>query len=372
VDLTCPRCLTENDAAAEHCRRCYGSLASARQQVARQPAVALATTAAPVVEAAVSVGMYSAATPFAAPTMGAAEPSTGTVADAGPPSADGGAATATDTNGHERATAGGNGWGVRESPRAAALRCSGGPSLSAAGAQSPPGAPSEAPLGMPPVWTGSAYAPGRRRRGGVLGIASGFGVLLGTRTGMRLAVLALLGAVGIGVFGHHYLNGSGGTHTISLPAHVAGVARVTGYGAVEAAMTTYNQQVQAQKDVKKVLSAVYGTVNADQTGLIGAYELHLILVSNQSITTDDVLNALARDNPDVSVDRQGSVTKSINGTDFQCTPINDPRAPGATDVACLWQDNDVVGVLWAYSAANADIVANTASEVQRAAEKRVS
>jgi hypothetical protein len=206
----------------------------------------------------------------------------------------------------------------------------------------------------------------------VLGIAGGLAFLVGTRIGIRLAVLALLGTVGIGVFGHHYLSGNGGTHTISLPAKVGGESKVTGYGAVDAAMAAYNQQVQGQKNVKQVLSAVYGKVNGDQTSLVDAYEVHLVLVSNQSISTDDVLTALERDNPDIKVDREGSVTRTIDGTDFQCTPINDPRAPGATDVACLWQDNDVVGVLWAYSAANADIIATTASQVEKTGEKRVS
>jgi hypothetical protein len=388
VELSCPRCLTENDAAAEHCRRCYGSLAAARQQLGYEPAMAVdgapvAVTAAPVAEAAAPVAAaagaapasgptYSAATPFAAGSSNVAPAPAGDPAGSSDPEpADAPEGSAPPATGSAvSAGSGGNGWTVRESPRAAAQRQSG--DEGSRPVRSAPAPAAEAPLGVPAAWPASAHGPAPRRRHGVLGLLGGVAALLTTRAGMRFAVLALVGVLGAGLFGRHYLSGASGTHAISLPATIAGETKVTGYGAIDSAMASYNQMVHAQKDVKQVLSAVYGKVNSDQTGLVDAYELHLVLVSRQSITTDDVLNALAADNPDVSVDRAGAVTKTINGTDFQCTPINDPRAPGATDVACLWQDSDVVGVLWAYSAANADIVANTAAQVERTAETRIS
>ncbi|HEY6378436.1 MAG TPA: hypothetical protein VI316_04565 [Candidatus Dormibacteraeota bacterium] len=381
MELSCPRCLTTNDAAAEHCRRCYGSLAAARQQLGHEPAVAVdeapvADAAAPLVAAAAAVPAsgptYSAATPFAAGSTNVADsPTGGPAGTSDPVPTDAPEGSAPPGNGSAvSAGSGGNGWAVRESPRAAAMRLSG--DEVARPVRSAPAPATEAPLGVPATWPASTHGPAPRRRPGGLGLLGGVVGLLSTRAGMRFAALALVGVLGAGLFGRHYLNGASGTHAISLPATIAGETKVTGYGAIDSAMASYNQMVHAQKDVKQVLSAVYGRVNGDQTSLVDAYELHLVLVSRQSLTTDDVLNALAADNPDISVDRAGAVTKTINGTDFQCTPINDPRAPGATDVACLWQDSDVVGVLWAYSAANADIVANTAAQVEHTAETRIS
>lgn len=414
TDLTCPRCLTSNSVDAERCRRCDVALDMARQLVAPPrpagpttergggTAAALAVTAVePAAAAAATLRTAATATPpRPQPAPHAATPSTlgwSTVQE--PPGstrtlAEARAAAAAE----ERADAvyraeapfatrpdstlpatparstGPAGWAVRESPRAAAQRET-AEQAAAAGTAAPAVAVAEAPVGLPagyrPAYATASAARSRPKHSVVAGIG-GLGLAIVTRVGARYMILALLGLAGIGFYSQHYLHSSNtGVHAISLPTTVASEPQVKGYGAVDAAIALYNRTVGGQKDVKQVLSAVYGKVDEAQTHLSDAYELHLILVTNSGITTDQVLNALAKDNPAVTVDREGTVTKTINGTDFQCTPINDPSAPGATDVACLWNDGDVVGVLWAYDAANNDLVAATAAHVEQTAETRI-
>lgn len=156
---------------------------------------------------------------------------------------------------------------------------------------------------------------------------------------LGVALLALAGVVALALS-----DLSRGTHSITQPASVGDLTQLND-PQLDAAMQTLQRSVLTA-GAANVVDGVYGTT--------GSPQLLLIVVqgsagggSSPPLGLQSFFDGLARGAvaSGWTLDRSHSSVTSVDGTNFECSPLSAPALQGAKLSTCAWSDNDVAGVV---------------------------
>jgi len=182
-----------------------------------------------------------------------------------------------------------------------------------------------------------------------------------TRRRVAGSLLAAVLAAMLALAAFAWATGSAHAHTITAPRTVGGLAPI-GTPAT-AIVSEQMQKVMQVYGATRVVSGVYGTAGHPTLVVVLAQGPGIQATSNEFF--DDFSTGLQTDG--VTVNRQATIDKSTEGSNFVCSPATRP-APLSPVSLCGWDDGDTIGLVMDVSGQSVDVTLTEAEAARSAGE----